>query len=107
MKKMIKIFIQVLFIIGLLSIGFIMGHMQRSSYEEASNTIEVVEVEYKPNGAIIEVYNNGSYSYIDEINNIYKFTAMEFGDWSHEVSSREDLENLVNTYKSIKQYGYY
>lgn len=57
--------------------------------------------------ATIYILNNDSWIYIDRVNNIYEFCPIELGDWSYNLNTEADLYNIVQTYKSIYEYGYY
>lgn len=74
---------------------------------EPQKKLEIINTINKPNGDIIQEFSNGSYSLINEKENIYIFQAIEFGDYEYNLSSKEDLNNFITTYKSIFENGYY
>lgn len=127
MKKSINIMLMVC----CLFIGGVIGHIEKiepvqaeENYSRAwssseNNSInnydslkrgEKLEIEYTeyrtPKEYIIE-FNNGSFIYVNEEKNIYSFTPVELGDWDYNVNSLQELEKLVQTYKSIYETGYY
>lgn len=60
---------------------------------------------YLEEGDIFTEFNNGSYI-VENINTgLYLFNTPELGDYI--VNNKEELNNIVETYKSIKEFGYY
>ena len=62
---------------------------------------------YLEEGDIFTEFNDGSYTIENPNTGLYLFQAVELGDWDYTVNSKEELSNLVETYKSIKEVGYY
>lgn len=74
---------------------------------EQPKKLEIINTINKSNGDIIQEFSNGSYSLINEKENIYIFQAIEFGDYEYKLGCKEDLTNFIATYKSIFENGYY
>lgn len=60
---------------------------------------------YLEEGDMFTEFSDGSYT-IENINTgLYLFNTPELGDYI--VNSKEELNNIIETYKSIKEVGYY
>lgn len=73
----------------------------------SSEKIYPIYVNYHSQTEFYEVLNNGSFAYVNEDEKIYSFTPAELGDWNYNVNNLEDLNNLIDTYVSIHNNGYY
>ena len=62
---------------------------------------------YLEKGDILIILSNNSWAICNQEKNIYTFQAMELGDWDYNLNSKEELENIIKTYISIKNTGYY
>ena len=98
MKNLKKKVVYVMMVLGLL-VGMV-SHCNEV-HAEVRNTkiITTVSQQYKDNGGLITEYSNGSWSYIDDENDIYEFYPTELGDWSYSCGSIEELNNLLEDYK--------
>lgn len=56
-------------------------------------------------GDILTELSDGSFIIINEEKNIYEFQPVDLGDWSYELSSKTELDKIVQTYISIKNNG--
>lgn len=68
---------------------------------------EAIKTYTQEDGDIITEYNNGSWSLINEATKTYCFQPVELGDWDYKLESKEDLTNIIATYKSVYETGYY
>lgn len=69
--------------------------------------LNVIYSEYKSQGEYLKIFNNGSFAYVDQVNNIYEFTPAECGDWNYSFNNESELERMISAYKSIYEKGYY
>jgi uncharacterized protein YegJ (DUF2314 family) len=56
-------------------------------------------------GDIITEYNNSSWSLENDAKGKFEFCPSELGDWSYNLEHKEDLNNIIATYKSIYENG--
>ena len=64
------------------------------------NTLQETNTTIKADNSIITDYTDGSFAYMDKVNNKYEFTANCLGDWDIQADNKEDLNNIVSIYKS-------
>lgn len=65
-----------------------------ATYTESSKDFYIEEGEY------IQEFSDGSFSVINKLNNQYEFTASCLGDWNFSANDQQDLNNIINIYKS-------
>lgn len=115
-KKVMVITLVLIIIIG----AFIIGRsavnenkiVENANIEQIKNStsykIEITRIltqstedVYLEEGDIFTEYNNGSYTIENPYTSLYLFNTPELGD--NIVNSKEKLDNIVETYKSIKE----
>lgn len=105
MKKIVKVVL--VLILGMI-IGGVFTKITAPAGKETKEKISVVEVYTCENdGDVITEYSDGSWSCVNSENGVYEFQPIEMGDWSYVVDTKEQLDNLVATYKNIKEIGMY
>ncbi|WP_252225325.1 MULTISPECIES: hypothetical protein [unclassified Clostridium] len=60
----------------------------------------IVDTYTKSDNSQITNYSDGSFAYIDTVNNIYEFTPVSLGDWNYNLDNIEDLNNCILSYAS-------
>lgn len=109
-----------LVILLVLLIGYSIGATQQQPKANAMTINEAIDQNYKPRGTnfhiintytkgnkTINEYNNSSWSLYDDKDNLYIFCPMELGDYEINCKNKEELDNLISTYKSMYENGYF
>lgn len=74
------------------------------------NTIKHIEstnTYYKYDSSIVTEFNNNSWSLVNYNTNKFIFTPAELTDFEINCKSESELKNLIQTYKSCKEFGYF
>lgn len=124
MDKRVKRMIGIILVLIVVAGAFIIGRstanenksVRNNNIEQIKNdTSEKIEVArvltqstddvYLEEGDIFTEFNNGSYTIENTNTGLYLFNNPELGDYI--VNNKEELNNIVETYKSIKEVGHY
>lgn len=74
-------------------------------YQEGN--VQELDGYYLEDGDMLVELSNGSWAISNHKNNYYVFQAVELGDWDYQVESPKQLENIIKTYLSMKNNGWY
>lgn len=111
MKKNIFKTVTIILTIGIVfTIGFIVG--EKNHKEINNNKVEIKEVltestdEIKlDKGETYKQYTDGSWSIENDKTNTFVFQPVSLGDYDIECKSKEEFNNLVQTYLNMQNEG--
>ncbi len=122
MKKLINATL----ILGIFFIGFLVGFMvdnaeviELKAQIENQKEIEVTEVYYQDgdvqeyegfyleDGDTLVMLSDDSFGIANLQKNTFSFQPVEMGDWDYELDNQKQFENIIKTYLSMKNNGYY
>lgn len=107
MKKLVKRLTKGLVLAGVLGLGVLIGlNINKTEKVEVARIVtESREGIYIEQGEQFIELTDGSF--IIYGNGNYIFQPVEMGDWDYEVDNAQQLENIVKTYMSMKNNGWY
>lgn len=119
MKNLVK----VLMLVVVLGFGFVVGVGVGSVESKVVETekekvkvefmwyqqgdIQELEGYYLEDGDTLIELSDGSWAICNYKKNLYVFQPVDLGDWDYEVETAKQLQNIMKTYVSMKNNGWY
>lgn len=69
--------------------------------------IQELDGYYLEDGDTVVELTDGSWALYNPEKNLYIFQPVDLGDWDYEVENAEKLENIIKTYLSMKNNGWF